>query len=240
MTDATVVRKETEVPYLSLELPGGHFAKVDANASPEVTSHLWSITINSSGGKLYAVRNLGKNEGACAGSGHVSKRLMLARVVAGAKEGESVEFKNGDTLDCRRDNLLVRNRGNDLVARLQSRRYAGKSEYEGVQWNDAGGEWVAHLEGTYIGGFEREDDAAIAVNSRAGRVVNRVAGVSEGKLTVMPMTARMRPKRVKGVRRRSFNCWEAYIQVGGVRRVLGYGSEVEAVALRAAAERQGV
>jgi hypothetical protein len=227
-------------PYIELELPHGRTVKVDADAPPEVTAHLWSCVVNSSGGKIYAVRNSGKTEGTAGvegpGTGK-SKRIMLARVVAGAKDGESVEFINGDTLDCRRGNLRIRNRGNDLVARLLKLPCADESSYAGVLWNDAGGEWVAHLGGRYIGGFEREGDAAVAVNFAAKRVINRVAGVSEGKLMVMPMTARLRPKRVRGVRRRSYNCWEAYIQEGGKRRVLGYGSEAEAIALRAAAER---
>lgn len=83
-------------------LSKGRFAFVDDKDFEAVSKFKWCL-LTTAGKKYYAVRTQSLEEAA----GDVGRRLYLHRELSGAKEDQRVKLKNGDGLDCRRENLVV-------------------------------------------------------------------------------------------------------------------------------------
>jgi len=120
--------------------------------------------------RRWALRGIGRYQYVVS---HEGRRMH--REIMGAKRGEIVDHINGDTLDNRRCNLrIVTARENCNNRRV---RRAGSSGYRGVALLSPSGVWRGYLKGSgprtvYLGQFEREYDAALAVDLTA-----RVRGV---------------------------------------------------------------
>ncbi len=61
------------------------------------------------------------------------RTFRLHRDVIGAKDGELVDHINGDTLDCRIENLRICSHADNL--KNQAKRRSNTSGYKGVTWN---------------------------------------------------------------------------------------------------------
>jgi hypothetical protein len=98
----------------------------------------------------------------------------LRRMILGVTDPKlEVQHVNGDPMDCRRENLVVKThaekvRGNRKMGTLNGREYTSK--FKGVCWIEAKGKWKAQIrrEGVrHIGYFDDEIDAAHAYDEAA-------------------------------------------------------------------------
>jgi len=98
--------------------------------------------------------------------------------------GRVVDFKNLDTLDCRRENLRVASRSEDR-ANLPKLRFRGgtTSRFKGVCWDNGNQRYVArcHRDGRqcHLGSFHCELDAALAYNTAAAAEFGEFARLND-------------------------------------------------------------
>lgn len=97
------------------------------------------------------------------GDNHAS--LVLPRLVTGAKAGEFVTHRNGDSLDCRRRNLVIARTGDQIPISVRKGRV---SHYRGVNQTKNGRRWNAHLL-ISAGSFATEEEAARAYDQLVRR-----------------------------------------------------------------------
>jgi hypothetical protein len=99
----------------------------------------------------------------------------LARLIAGVlKTDERVTFANGDPLDCRRENIVVKTLAEQVRGNRKSATRAGRpctSRFKGVSWSEGRGKWVAQITKgevyRQLGRFDEEIDAAEAYDKAA-------------------------------------------------------------------------
>ena len=204
---------------------------VDDDDYERLSKYKWCAS--SSGDKYYAMRATRK--------GGTYKAIYMHRdVLPPPQLNQEVDHINRNTLDNRKSNLRIVSRRENAFNRYIAKKTAQRSKYKGVYWVDKMGKYVSVFNGTHIGCFEKEDDAALAYNAKAYEfdknfvAFNIVPGVKKDKLTVMPKSYNKHQKsnKYRGVRRRSYRCWEAYIQYQGSQYVIGYAnSELGAVNL---------
>jgi HNH endonuclease len=93
----------------------------------------------------------------------------LHRQIMGEPEGFQVDHKNGNGLDCRKENLRVRTQSGNLQGFQKKRK--SKSAYRGVWRDDIRGTWNAYVgfngKKIHLGRHEKEVDAAIARDLKA-------------------------------------------------------------------------
>lgn len=89
---------------------------------------------------------------------------------------------NGDPLDCRIQNLIVRDLSEKAAASRKARTYAGQpctSQFKGVHWEEKRGKWrvMIQLHGNmrFVGRFEDEVDAARAYDDAARQLFGQHA-----------------------------------------------------------------
>jgi hypothetical protein len=159
-----------------LPLTDGRFALVDADLSSELSRYSWS---GAGTNGAYAATSIG------------SKRVYLHHMVL---PGQRVDHKNGNTLDCRRDNLRTatqrQNTGN-----MRSR--AKKSPYKGISMLSTGKGWNARIrmpDGSRpsLGCFATPEAAARAYDAMARQVHGEFACVNfpDEHNHMVPMLAR--------------------------------------------------
>jgi hypothetical protein len=144
-------------------------AVIDAESAPAVAGYKWAWSERSSGfdgGIVHVSRSRGP-------------AAALHRVVLGLPPGRRwrVTHANGDSLDCRRANLVVRTLSEQGGGARKLGSVSGRkcsSRFKGVSWAADGGKWVAqiHREGVrrYLGRF-RDEIAAAAAYDEAAREV---------------------------------------------------------------------
>jgi hypothetical protein len=161
-------------PYADPDRPGavrvpvssakhaGMAALVDAADLPRVQGKRWNWSPGSKARGGSVVLAMGD-----------SPKPSLARVVLGIDDPEQlVSHLNGDRLDCRRENLVVRTRSQVKRASKKVMSRAGRpcaSRFKGVTRSKGGRKWQAmiHVGGQYrnLGRFRSEVDAALAYDA---------------------------------------------------------------------------
>ena len=101
--------RDQRLPFATIPLSQGLFAKVGWADAPKIRRYKWTATYNRNA--YYAVRRDG------------DKRVYMHRVIAGAEDGQVVHHKNGDTLDNQRANL-------EVTTQKQNREYYQRSRRE--------------------------------------------------------------------------------------------------------------
>jgi hypothetical protein len=130
-----------------LDVGRGYRAIVDEELLPYLERRGWHVALRK--GRPPEVQ--GRHQG---------RQVRLAVLVARAGPGERVVHRNGNHLDCRRDNLEVK-------PRAPPRRPTGPSGMPGAHWNEAGRGWLARPmhrgHRHYLGSFQDMNDAVEAV-----------------------------------------------------------------------------
>ena len=147
-----------------------------------------------------------------------------------AEPHEIVDHINRNTLDNRKENLRIVDHRDNMLNKIAHK--DSNSKYKGVSYQDRSGKFVAYYKRTFIGYFDKEIDAALAYNAVAFAehgnfdYINKVPGVKKEHLIrpLTPFKPRLKLNPYRGVRRRSFNCFEAYIQHHNKRYVIGYSN----------------
>lgn len=123
--------------------------------------------------------------------------VYLHRQIAGVPGLCWVGFRDGNGLNCQRDNLYVLDLRGEVIP---WRGGAGRSEWRGVVWERETGLWRAELAGLAIGWYAAEADAARAFNAkaievygeRAAAMLNEIPFLSESVACSMPQRGEMR------------------------------------------------
>jgi AP2 domain-containing protein/HNH endonuclease len=120
-----------------IPLTQGLYALVDSKDAAAVRDFSWHLKTGGAPDKVYAQASMPTVDGR-------KRSVLLHRWLVGARPGEIVDHRSGDTLDCRRKNLRVTStRGNAMnVTHSTNQRRGG---YKGVSWNDNAGKWEAHI-----------------------------------------------------------------------------------------------
>lgn len=134
-----------------IPLTQGKVALVDDEDYERVSAYKWQAN-KGSAGYWY---------------GHNDTHGQLHRFVVNAPRELMVDHKNGDGLDCRRENLrLATNAQNQYNAKL---RVDNKSGFRGVHWD--GNRWIAQIKSQgrpiYLGRFNTPEAAARAYDTKA-------------------------------------------------------------------------
>ena len=150
-----------------LPLTRGKIALVDDDDFATLSAYAW-VAINPRG-YWYAVRSMRRVDG----TGWTSR--MLGREILEAPPGLVVDYKNGDTLDNRRDNIRLATRSQDCAnAHLRKHSRPG---LKGVQRHH--GRWRARItvdhEVINLGYFSTPEDAHAAYAESAIRYFGEFA-----------------------------------------------------------------
>jgi len=138
-----------------IELPCGAVTIVDNADIDLVSGFKWRLLPN---GYVYADR--------------YCWRIALHRLIAGPRDGETVDHANGNRLDNRAFNLRIATPSQNSANRGPDRRRLGtSSKYKGVSWNQERQHWRAyvHVGGKTrsLGSFSEEKEAARAYDRAA-------------------------------------------------------------------------
>lgn len=128
----------------------------------------------------------------------------LHRQIAGVPAFCYVGFRNGSSLDCRRDNIRIFDTGGVEVEWTSNTAAAYEVGEEtcwtGVSWDGKFGLWRATLAGLHVGWYVAEADAARAYNAKAGEVwgadaaVNNIPFLSKSMASSMPVLSEVKDR----------------------------------------------
>ncbi len=157
---------------MEIELTKGLKCLIDLEDYEKVSRHKWYAHRSSSESFYAATRGkLGSDLG-------LNKFVYLHRYLLNPSKGQIVDHINGDMLDNRRSNLRLTDlKGNSRNSRKQSRKLS--SIYKGVHFMKRDSVWVAQIDGTHIGRYNNEEEAAKAYNEKALILYGRFAKINE-------------------------------------------------------------
>ena len=158
---------------LKIELTRGKYTLVDDKDYDYLNKWKWWVVPNSA--KLYAARHIYRS----------GKRTIeyMHRVILNLsyKDNTTTHHKNGDSLDNRRDNLMIVSIGDNVRYREKTNKKC-LSKYKGVTYIPAGRggrakpKWQASIrKNTHLGYFDSEKEAARAYDKRAKEIFGEFA-----------------------------------------------------------------
>lgn len=141
-----------------ITLTRGQFALVDDDDFVRFGRFKWYADWNKCTKSFYARRN------APAVTGR-QRPLRLHRAIMNEPADMQVDHKNGNSLDCRRENL----RSCTQLQNSRNRRVQKNSRTGilGIHFNKANGMYIAHIQGKYLGIFDDKEEAMSARASEA-------------------------------------------------------------------------
>ncbi len=170
--------RKLEEPYPDPERPGVYRVRIrsrvhtvealiDAADLPMVEGRRWNVRVSGEDRKPEVMLST------------VTQRVVpLKRIIMGVDAPECKEqlvcFVNGDPLDCRRANLVIKSRSEANLKRTKPAARAGRtasSKYKGVDWDATRRLWRAQIgtrqEHRQLGRFRDEGQAAAAYDAAA-------------------------------------------------------------------------
>jgi hypothetical protein len=140
-------------------LTRGHIAIVDPPDYAELNRYRWCCSETRH--KVYAVR-VGM------GPSGVLQRIYMHRQVLGITGPGVINFRNGDSLDYRRNNLRP---ATPTGLRQTGVSRHGRSRFKGVSWHGLAGRWQVHIKANgskhYLGLYDDELMAAKVYDQKA-------------------------------------------------------------------------
>jgi hypothetical protein len=150
-----------------IPLTSGLEAKVDASDYHKVSRHCWYA--KNARGYMYASRDALVNG--------KRKRIMMHRMLLGARLGQMVDHRNTDTLDNRRQNLRFCTKATNG---MNGKSHTGSTSiYKGVYWSTHHKKWIAAIKSggskNYLGYFHNQIRAAKAYDVAAHKLFGEFA-----------------------------------------------------------------
>jgi hypothetical protein len=149
-------------------LTRGKVALVDDEDFERVTARNWSAKFSKRGKRFYARTNIGSGVGN-------QKTVELQRFIMGEPPGTWIDHRNGDTLDCRKENLRLATSVES--ARNRAKQSNNRSGFKGVRITTSKTKkgftvrWYAHIEVAgkqkHLGCFTSGVEAALAYDAAA-------------------------------------------------------------------------
>ena len=141
-----------------IPLQNGMVALVDDEDYERCKEHFWSVT--SCETVLSVTTNVIVDD--------IRTTISLQRFIMQLNTGDGnvISFRDGDKLNCQKENLIVADR--KIVARKARGQRNTSSKYKGVTWDKSLFKWRAAIKvdgkRKHLGCFIEEDEAAIAYN----------------------------------------------------------------------------
>ena len=137
---------------------------VDDEDFEELNKHRWHLS-------YYGYARTGINH----------EKVMMHRLILGAKKGQLVDHTNRDTLDNRKTNIMICTKKQNQTN--QKLRIDNTSGYKGVSWHKISSKWkaeISHLgEGIHLGLFRTKKDAAKAYNEAVFKYHDKYAYLNQ-------------------------------------------------------------
>ncbi len=160
---------------IEVVLSAGYVALIDEVDAERVLAFKWSFLENRRGHVIgYGCRNTRSLQADGTWKQH---KVLLHRFVIDAPDGVEVDHENGDGLDCRRDNLRIATRAQNVAN--TGRRKGSSSTFKGVYYRVERNRWRSEItiDGKRydLGTYGNEIDAAIAYDAAAFAAWGRFA-----------------------------------------------------------------
>lgn len=154
----------------TLTLATGEQAIVDDEDFPRVSGYRWKRKKEPSG-NIYAASSVPHSRG------YGQTTVLLHRIILNAPKGMTVDHRDGDGLNNRRENIRLATDQQNIRS-FQRKRKGKTSRYRGVWWSKPQRKWIASImirEGdgwirAFRGEFHDEHQAALAFNEHALRL----------------------------------------------------------------------
>lgn len=133
-----------------IPLTKGYAALIDNEDYERVSRYKWCVSVtNRRTMRVYALRRK-------PGSGNPGQ-ILLHREIMDAPDGIDVDHINGNTLDCRKENMRLATRSQNLA---NNRRKIGISGFRGVTPANQKHGWTVLIRAKYYGTFDTPEEAA--------------------------------------------------------------------------------
>lgn len=155
-----------------IHLKGNDYAIVDDDDYPYLNRFTWTCNDKGTeGGKLYAMM--------CKQRNGKSNGIAMHELVINLENADAISFKNGNTLDYRKQNLIPVDKSLMMQRSIKRRIKNASSEYKGLTYRKKKDVWevrIAKDKQTYfVGTFRNERDAALAYNDKAKELYGDLA-----------------------------------------------------------------
>lgn len=137
-----------------------------------VEKDVWSVSMDYTQNIFTILKKADKH--------HNNKVLRLSRLIMKAKPNEVVFFRNGDTTDLRRCNMICTSKKTGLGQKIPAH---NKSGFKGVFWNKRRRLWTVHItvdhKMIYLGGYMDIIEAAKVYNNAALKYHGKFARLND-------------------------------------------------------------
>ena len=155
-----------------IHLKGNEYAIVDDEDFPYLNRFKWTCNNKGTeGGKLYAMMNKQR--------GNKCNGIAMHELVINLENADAISFKNGNTLDYRKENLIAVDKALMMQRSTKRRMRNASSEYKGLTYRKRKDLWEVRISKDkvihFVGSFKSEVTAAQAYNEKARELYGELA-----------------------------------------------------------------
>ena len=155
-----------------IPLTQGKIALVDDEDFEKIKAHKW-FALRAKGTNFYAARSVRKIE---RGTVNII-RIFMHREIMNPPDGLETDHKDGNGLNCQKDNLRICTRQEN--GRNRKKWKDTVSCFKGVYWKKDRKKWGAHIKfdgkTKHVGYFKEEENAAAAYDAEAKKLFGEFA-----------------------------------------------------------------